>query len=51
MSNLRVFENLSKPNSLTLVKSKKLLEMSNYVLILSISCLRNLQYYTTDHVV
>ena len=35
-SNLHLVEILSKPNSLTIVTSKKILKMSNYVLILSI---------------
>ena len=36
MSNFYLAEILSEPNSLTIVTSKKLLKMSNYVLILSI---------------
>ena len=36
MSNSYVVEILSEPNSLTIVTSKKILKMSNYVLILSI---------------
>ena len=47
MSNFYLVEILSEPNSLTIVTSKKLLKMSNYVLILSIFFLkmrvRNLQ--------
>ena len=47
MSNFNLLEILSEPNSLTIVTSKKLLKMSNYVLILSIFFLkmriRNLQ--------
>ena len=47
MSNFYLFEILNKPNSLTIVKSKKILKMSNYVLILNIFFLimriRNLQ--------
>ena len=35
MSNFYLVEILSEPNSLTIVTSKKLLKMSNYVLILS----------------
>ena len=35
-SNFYLVEILSKPNSLTIVTSKKILKMSNYVLILSI---------------
>ena len=35
MSNLYLVEILSEPNSLTIVTSKKILKMSNYVLILS----------------
>ena len=36
MSNFYLVEILSEPNSLTIVTSKKILKMSNYVLILSI---------------
>ena len=36
MSNFYRVEILSEPNSLTIVTSKKILKMSNYVLILSI---------------
>ena len=36
MSNFYLVEILSEPNSLTIVTSKKILIMSNYVLILSI---------------
>ena len=36
MSNFYLVEILSEPNSLTIVTSKKLLKMSNYVPILSI---------------
>ena len=36
MSNFYLVEILGEPNSLTIVASKKLLKMSNYVLILSI---------------
>ena len=36
MSNFYLAEILSEPNSLTIVTSKNLLKMSNYVLILSI---------------
>ena len=47
MRNFYLVEILSKPNSLTIVTSKKILKMSNYVLILSIFFLimriRNLQ--------
>ena len=47
MSNFYLVEILSEPNSLTIVTSKKILKMSNYVLILSIFFLkmriRNLQ--------
>ena len=47
MSNLYLVEILSEPNSLTIVTSKKILKMSNYVLILSffflIMRIRNLQ--------
>ena len=47
MSNFYLVEILSDPNSLTTVTSKKILKMSNYVLILSIFFLkmriRNLQ--------
>ena len=47
MSNFYLVEILSKPNSLTIVTSKKISKMSNYVLILSIFFLimriRNLQ--------
>ena len=35
MSNFYLVEILSEPNSLTIVTSKKILKMSNYVLILS----------------
>ena len=47
MSNFYLVEILSEPNSLTIVTSKKLIKMSNYMLILSIFFLitriRNLQ--------
>ena len=47
MSNFYLVEILSEPNSLTIVTSKKILKMSNYMLILSIFFLimriRNLQ--------
>ena len=47
VSKFYLVEILSKPNSLTIVTSKKILKMSNYVLILSIFFLktriRNLQ--------
>ena len=47
MSNFYLVEILSEPNSVTIVTSKKILKMSNYMLILSIFCLltriRNLQ--------
>ena len=47
MSNFYLVEILSEPNSLTIVTSKKILQMSNYVLILSIFFfkmrIRNLQ--------
>ena len=47
MSNFYLVEILSEPNSLTIVTSKKILKMRNYVVILSISFLitriRNLQ--------
>ena len=47
MTNFYLVEILSKPNSLTIVTSKKIVIMSNYVLILSIFFLitriRNLQ--------
>ena len=36
LSNFHLVEILSEPNSLTIVRSKKILKMSNYVLILSI---------------
>ena len=36
MSNFYLVEILGEPNSLTIMKSKKILKMSNYVLILSI---------------
>ena len=36
MSNFYLVEILSDPNSLTIVASKKILKLSNYVLILSI---------------
>ena len=36
MSNLYLAEILSQPNSLTIVTSKKILKMSNYMLTLSI---------------
>ena len=36
MSNFYLVEILGEPNSLTIVTSKKILKMSNYVLILSI---------------
>ena len=36
MSNFYVVEILSKPNSLTILTSRKILKLSNYVLILSI---------------
>ena len=36
MSNFYLVEILKEPNSLTIVTSKKILKMSNYVLILSI---------------
>ena len=49
MSNFYLVEILSEPNSLTIVTSKKILKMSNYVLILSIFVfimrIRNLQCY------
>ena len=35
MSNFYLVETLSEPNSLAIVASKKILKMSNYVLILS----------------
>ena len=47
MSNFYLVEILSEPNSLTIVTSKKILKMSNYMLILSffflITRIRNLQ--------
>ena len=47
MSNLYLVEILSEPSSLTIVTNKKILKISNYVLILSIFLLimriRNLQ--------
>ena len=47
MSNFYLVEILSEPNSLTIVASKKILKMSNYMLILSIffliTSIRNLQ--------
>ena len=53
MSNFYLVEILGEPNSLTIVISKKILKMSNYVLILSISFLkmriRNLQCNTTSN--
>ena len=36
MSNFYLVEILSEPNSLTMVTSKKILKINNYVLILSI---------------
>ena len=36
MSNFSLVEILGEPNSLTIVASKKILQMSNYVVILSI---------------
>ena len=41
MSNFYLVEILSEPNSLTIVASKKILKISNYVLILSIFYSRN----------
>ena len=53
MSNFYLVEILGEPNSLTIVISKKIPKMSNYVLILSISFLkmriRNLQCNTTSN--
>ena len=40
MSNFHLVEILSEPNSLTIMTSKKILKMSNYVLILSIFFLK-----------
>ena len=40
MSNFYLVEILSEPNSLTIVTSKKILKMSNYMLILSIYFLK-----------
>ena len=40
MSNFYLVEILGEPNSLTIVTSKKILKMSNYVLILSIFFLK-----------
>ena len=40
MSNFYLVEILGEPNSLTIVTSKKILKMSNYVLILSIFLLK-----------
>ena len=56
MSNFYLVEILSEPNSLTIVTSKKILKMSNYVLILSFFLkmrIRNLQgiYYRVSNII
>ena len=52
MSNFYLVKILSEPNSITMVASKKILKMSNYVLILSffflITTIRNLQCIISD---